>query len=62
MLNRYAGPGSARLVVADAAAANLRITGIFRADNTTAFVHLLEGGFGVKAETIGQTITLRMAQ
>lgn len=45
--NRY---NARKLVVADAAAAELRIGGNFRWDNQDAFVRLLEAGFPVRAE------------
>ena len=54
--NRY---NARKLVVADPAAAALRIGGSFRADNATAFVRLLEQGFPVQAEDRGDRIILR---
>lgn len=62
LLNRHAnGPSAVRLELADASLAPMRVSGIFRADNTAAFVLLLEASFGVKAERSGNTITLRRA-
>lgn len=61
LLNRHAPPSATRLAVADAAVGAMRITGVFRADNTAAFVLLLEGAFGVRAGRSGNTIELRRA-
>jgi len=62
LLNQHAPPTAARLTVADATIGAMRVTGVFRADNTDGFVHLLEGAFGVKAERSGNLITLRKAE
>lgn len=61
MLNQHASSPHPRLVVTDPALAAVRVTGIFRPDNTDGFVHLLEAGFGIQAERSGNTIVLRVA-
>lgn len=53
--NRY---NARKLVVADDAAAALRIGGSFRWDNATGFVRLLEAGFPVRAEAQADRIVL----
>lgn len=61
-LNREAADRSGlQLAIADPTLGGMRVSGIFRTDNTDAFVLLLEAGFGVKAERSGQTISLRKA-
>ncbi|MDP3072946.1 MAG: FecR domain-containing protein [Opitutaceae bacterium] len=62
LLNQHAPPAAPRLVVADATVAAMRVSGVFRADNTAAFVHLLEGAFEVKAERSGGIISLSKAR
>lgn len=59
LFNLHAPPDAAKFAVDDPAAAAMRISGVFRADNTEALVLLLEGAFGLKAETSARTITLR---
>jgi len=60
MMNQHAGsPSKTRLAVEDAELRRRPITGLFRADNSEAFVRLLEASFGVKGERTGDTITLR---
>ncbi len=59
LLNQHAPSLAARLVIADSTVAAIRVSGVFRADNTDAFVLLMEGAFGVKAERSGNTIVLR---
>jgi len=60
MMNQHAGsPSKTRLVVEDAELGQRPITGLFRADNSEAFVRLLEASFGVKGERTGDTVTLR---
>lgn len=61
LLNRHAPASAAQLVVADSTVAAKRISGVFRADNTDAFVLLLEGAFKVKAKRTGNSIELRCA-
>lgn len=61
LLNRHAPASATQLAIADSTVAAMRITGVFRADNTDAFVLLLEGAFGVKSERSGNTIVLRKA-
>lgn len=58
LLNRHAPAAAARLVIADSTVGAKRISGVFRADNTEAFVLLLEGAFNVRAERVGNTIAL----
>ena len=53
--NRY---NARKLVVADDAAAALRIGGSFRWDNEDGFVRLLEAGFPVRAEASADRIVL----
>ena len=49
-----------QLVLADSELAVVRISAAFRSDNVAGFVHLLEAGFGVRAERRGETeIVLR---
>ncbi|HRE84001.1 MAG TPA: FecR domain-containing protein [Opitutaceae bacterium] len=55
LLNRHS---TIQLVVADAELARLPVNGRFRADNSEAFVRILERSFGVKADRLGETITL----
>jgi transmembrane sensor len=62
LLNQHAPASAARLAIADSAVASMRLSGVFCADNTDAFVLLLEGAFGVKAERSGNTIVLRKAR
>lgn len=60
LLNREAaGHAAVKLVFDDPTLRSLRVSGIFRTDNTDAFVLLLEAGFGVKAERSGSIIALR---
>jgi len=52
--NRYSNH---KIVIADAALANLRIEGNFRSDNVAAFLELLEAGFPVRvAEESDHTV------
>lgn len=55
LMNRH---GHAELVIDDAELGKLRVSGLFRADRTEAFVRLLEANFGVRAEPAGQTTRL----
>lgn len=61
LFNQHASSSAARLVIADSTVAAMRVSGVFRPDNTEAFVLLLEGAFGVKAERSGNMIVLRAA-
>lgn len=63
LLNREsAGHRGARFVIADPALEGVRISGLFRLDNTEAFVRLLDQGFGIAAESReGAEIVLRRA-
>lgn len=54
--------GRSHFVVDDPGLARLPISGIFRADNSEAFVRLLEGTLGIRAERTGETIRLRPAR
>jgi len=58
LMNREA---AAQLVIDDPALAAIRVNGLFRANNTAAFVRLLEANFGVVAEPAGDTVRLRRA-
>jgi transmembrane sensor len=51
--NRYSRK---KLVVADAAAAQIRIGGVFDADNMEAFARLLHAGFGLEVQQQGEDI------
>lgn len=53
--NRY---NARKLVIGDPAAGALRIGGSFRADNTAAFVRLLEQGFPLRVEDRSERIVL----
>ena len=53
--NRY---NTAKLRVADPAAAGLRVAGTFRATNVEAFLRLLEQGFPVSIVRSGDTVTI----
>jgi transmembrane sensor len=55
--NRHNEP--IRLVIEDPALARVEMSASLRSDNVEGFIRLLEGGFGVKAERAGDTITLR---
>lgn len=59
LLNQHAPSSAAQLVVGDPAAAAMAVTGVFGADNTEAFVYLLEATSDIKAERSGNTIVLR---
>ena len=48
-----------KFVVADPALANIEVSGYLRASNTDAFLLLLEGSFGIRAERAGDIIYLR---
>ncbi|MFT3782998.1 MAG: FecR domain-containing protein [Nibricoccus sp.] len=54
--NRY---NVRKLVVTDSETSAILIGGNFRADNINAFVRLLDAGFGVNAQTTGNTIFLK---
>jgi transmembrane sensor len=53
---------AARFVIVDSALNDVRLSGLFRADNTDTFVRILEASFGVKAEQTGDIIALRKAR
>lgn len=60
-MNREASRASRqKLVIEDSSLRAVRISGIFEADNTDAFVLLLEAGFGVYAERSGQEVKVRL--
>lgn len=62
LLNRVAPALSpVRLVIDDPALGAIRVSGIFRTDNTDGFVLLLEAGFGVRATRSDRTIRLSTA-
>ncbi|MBC7365843.1 MAG: FecR domain-containing protein [Undibacterium sp.] len=50
LLNRESAGRGAHFVIADPALAGVRISGLFRLDNTAALVRLLDQGFGIAAE------------
>lgn len=63
LMNQHAaGRGTARLVLEDDASATLPVSGMFRADNTAAFVRILEVNFGLKAVADGDTLVLKRIQ
>ncbi|PTX92305.1 FecR domain-containing protein [Opitutus sp. ER46] len=47
-----------QFVITDPSLAKVEVSGLFRADNTDAFLLLLEGSLGVKAERSGDTVRL----
>ena len=59
LLNQHAPEPAARLVIDDATLATMRVNGVFRADNSEAFVVLLENAFGIEAERSARTVKLR---
>lgn len=61
LLNQHAPASTPRLLIADAALGQMRISGVFRPDNTEAFIMLMEGAFGVEPERTGNEIVLRRA-
>jgi transmembrane sensor len=56
------GPDVIRIVIGDADLAGLRIGGSIFPDQPEAFVRLIESGFDVRAERVGNVITLRRAR
>ena len=58
VLNRH---NAVRFEFGSAALAEVPLSGLFRADDTEAFIHSLEAGFGIKAERRDGTIILRRA-
>lgn len=59
MLNEH---NRVKFIIDDAELARLPVSGVFRADNTDAFVRLLEGSFGVEAVRGPDTLLLRRAR
>lgn len=59
LLNQHAPVSAPRIVVADPALAEMLVSGVFRPDNTEAFILLITGAFAVKSERVANTITLR---
>ncbi len=59
LLNRY---NQIRFVIGDPELAHTELSGYFRADNTSAFLSVLDSGFGIKGERVGDTVTLRRAR
>ena len=58
LFNAHGSASSPVLALGDPSIAGIRVSGIFRADNTEAFVHLLEGGFGLVSRREGNCISL----
>jgi transmembrane sensor len=59
-LNRY---NRVKFVIEDASLAHERVSGLFRADKTDAFIQILEDSFGVRADRRGDSeIVLRRAR
>ena len=56
LFNQHA---SERLVIGDTALATLQLSGVIRADNTSALLQLLADQFGVNAERQGNDVVLR---
>jgi transmembrane sensor len=54
-MNRYS---TIHLVVADAAVAELRVGGVFRAGDSDEFVRILTAAFGLRADRSGHDIIL----
>ncbi|MDB6170300.1 MAG: anti-FecI sigma factor, FecR [Verrucomicrobia bacterium] len=54
--------GTPRIVLGDPSLAPTRVSGLFRLDNTDAFVHLLHNGFAIEAESRGSEIVLYKAR
>ncbi|OHE89394.1 MAG: hypothetical protein A3G75_03855 [Verrucomicrobia bacterium RIFCSPLOWO2_12_FULL_64_8] len=64
LLNQYASAwqGGDRFLIEDSAIAQVRVSGLFRADKTEVLLDLLDSGFGIKAERRGASeIVLRRA-
>lgn len=59
LMNRFSGT---RIVIDDAALSGLEVSGLFRANNTEAFLRMIEQGLGIKAERQGDSILLRKAR
>jgi transmembrane sensor len=63
LLNEHgAHPRGLRFVIADPELAQVRVGGLFRVDNTDAFIQLLHTGFGIEVETRGTEMLLRRAR
>ncbi|MGH7947380.1 MAG: FecR family protein [Opitutaceae bacterium] len=58
LMNRY---NTVKLVIDDRGIEDLEVSGFFRSDNITTFLHLLEQGLGIKSEARGNTVRLRKA-
>jgi transmembrane sensor len=56
---RMNGYSATKLVVEGDQARNLRISGLFKAGDTAAFVEAVKAYFPIEADTSGQTVTLR---
>lgn len=63
LLNEHAGSRQGvRFSIGDDSLAQVRVSGLFRADNTAALVELLESGFGIAAERAsGSELVLKRA-
>lgn len=64
LLNQHAAAwqGGARFLIEDSEIAQVRVSGLFRADKTEVLLDLLDSGFGIKAERRGESeIVLRKA-
>lgn len=60
LLNRHAAGRDIRFSLEDPSIEDVRVSGLFRADNTAALLELLESGFGITAERRGESeIALR---
>jgi transmembrane sensor len=59
LLNRYSG---VQISLGDPSLSRVELSGYFRADNTEAFLRVLEATFGIKAERSGNTVILRQSR
>jgi len=59
LINRH---NKVQLVIDDPAIADLEISGFFRSDNLTIFLHLVERGLGVTSHPRGEVVGLRRSE
>jgi transmembrane sensor len=56
-INRYAAErGGVQFTIQDPSLGSKRLSGIFRVDDTSAFVGILEKGFGIDVERVGERV------
>lgn len=58
----FNGESRVQLRIADRALAQMRMSGVFRADNAEAFARMLEANYEVRGERTGDEIVLRSAR